>query len=108
MPGVEIYYTSSRVKQLYNVKENDYISESLGKNLEKKVDTSYNASAPTESTINSFNRIILTIEQLNKSDATISVLQSNGYEKISLKYGKSYKIKLGNSSYTIKFKKVKT
>lgn len=102
VPGIETHFSSKRVKQLYNVKENDYISESLEKNLEKKGDFEIE---PIKNTINSYNRIILTIKQLNEKYASISVLGLNGYEEISLKYGKSYKIQLGNSKYTIKLKK---
>lgn len=92
-----------RAKQSYNVKENDYISESLEKNLEKK--DAFEIE-PIKDTINEYNRIILTIEQLNETDANIKVLGINGYEQISLRYGKSYKMQLGDSRYTIKLKKV--
>lgn len=102
-PGTEIYFSSSRAKQSYNVKENDYISESLEKNLEKKEAFEIE---PIKNTINEYNRIILTIEQLNETDANIKVLGINGYEQISLRYGKSYKMQLGDSRYTIKLKKV--
>lgn len=95
--------SSIRAKQSYNVKENDYISESLEKNLEKK--DAFEIE-PIKDTINEYNRIILTIEQLNETDANIKVLGINGYEQISLKYGKSYKMQLGDSRYTIKLKKV--
>ena len=102
-PGTEIHFSSSRAKQSYNIKENDYISESLEKNLQVTDDIKVQVE---KNTIKSYNRTIVTIKQLNETDANIKVLGINGYEQISLKYGKSYKMQLGDSRYTIKLKKV--
>ncbi len=105
-----------RVKQSYNVKENDYISESLEKNLEK-TDKDDMLSALREHTINSSNCILLTVKKLNEDKVVISVLDSKGYYKeISLEYGETYKIVLNDiivagaettETYIIKFRKTK-
>lgn len=106
--------SSYRVKQTYNIKENDYISESLEKNLEK-TDNDDVLSALKEHTINSSNRILLTVKELNEDKVVISVLDSNGYKEISLKYGEKYKVitnkDIGGAHKTetciIKFEKTK-
>lgn len=104
--------TYFRYKQMYNITENDYISESLEKNLKNEEMTIETVS---ENLINSYNRIILEVKQLNENDVTVSII--NRHKEISLKYGEEYKFHVDHrdpvshlidtkSSYKIKINRV--
>lgn len=99
----DIHDNIIKVKQSYNVKENDYISASLKRNIEKASDFD---GRPIKDTINSYNPIILKIKQLNETDAIIDVLGENVYEQVTLKYEEIYEIRFGSDKYKIKFRKL--
>lgn len=108
VPGLDDEIINSyRYKQMYSIKENDYISESLGKNLKKWENTIEMALDDRKNSINSSNCTILEVKQLNENDVTVNILRSDAYKEISLKYGEEYKFGVNDSSYKIKIKKVK-